>query len=433
MCSIPRNSRSGWSLAIILAATLVAPNTRAQSGCAMPSDEVVSAVTIRDQPNTTGAVVSRLPPGSVVTITGEVPYWYRVVEASGREGFVSKRWTNLIDCVAAPSASSGDYELHAIDVGTGLSVFVRGPGFSLLYDAGSNDDIAKGDRNRVLAYLEDVAPELERLDHVILSHPHRDHVELMDGVFDAYEVVDVWNSGAYHEICGYRSLLRAIAAEPGVHYHTALFNYGTERVDLSARCSLPASDIDLEHGARLDSEEINLGPNATMRFLYIDGTHRPDPNDNSLVLLLTLGGKRVLLMGDAGGGPRAVPSADPKANSVEGILLACCADQLAADVMVVGHHGSMTSSRSRFLGAVGAKHFVISSGPFAYSGTVLPDEEVVTELEGRGTLWRTDIDDDLCAQSDSKVGEDSDDEPGGCSNVLVKLSPDGIQAGYWPH
>ena len=39
--------------------------------------------------------------------------------------------------------------------------------------------IARGTDNRVLAYLATLSPQLTKLDHVILSHPHRDHVELM--------------------------------------------------------------------------------------------------------------------------------------------------------------------------------------------------------------------------------------------------------------
>src|SRR5262245_53158809 len=42
------------------------------------------------------------------------------------------------------------FEVNVLDVGTGLSVFVTGRDFSLLYDAGSNDDIAAGDADRVV-------------------------------------------------------------------------------------------------------------------------------------------------------------------------------------------------------------------------------------------------------------------------------------------
>ena len=91
---------------------------------------------------------------------------------------------------------AGTYVVHAIDVGTGLAIFVEGNDFTLLYDAGSNDDSARGkDKDRVLAYLAKVRPDLKVIDHVILSHPHKDHVEMMDDVFETYEVRNVWDFG----------------------------------------------------------------------------------------------------------------------------------------------------------------------------------------------------------------------------------------------
>ena len=46
----------------------------------------------------------------------------------------------------------------SIDVGTGLAVFVEGPGFTLLYDGGSNDDIADGADNRLVGTCATRAP-----------------------------------------------------------------------------------------------------------------------------------------------------------------------------------------------------------------------------------------------------------------------------------
>jgi len=47
-------------------------------------------------------------------------------------------------------------------------------------------------------------------------------------------------------------------------------------------------------------------------------------------------------------------------------LLACCETDLASHILVVGHHGSMTSSRRTFLNAVGASTFIVSAGPTSY-------------------------------------------------------------------
>src|SRR3954451_21324541 len=58
-------------------------------------------------------------------------------------------------------AANTTFVVHVVDVGTGLGVFVEGPDFRLIYDAGSNDDTAIGERNRFVAYLHAVAQGVE--------------------------------------------------------------------------------------------------------------------------------------------------------------------------------------------------------------------------------------------------------------------------------
>ena len=57
------------------------------------------------------------------------------------------------------------------------------------------------------------------------------------------------------------------------------------------------------------------------------------------------------------------------------------------------------------------------AGPKTYSGVVLPDADVIAELEARGQLFRTDVDDAACAANAAKIGPDADGQPGGCDNV----------------
>lgn len=325
--------------------------------------------------------------------------------------------------------AAGTFVVHTIDVGTGLSVFVEGHDFALLYDAGSRDDSGGGTNNRVLAYLRAVRPDLRTIDHLILSHPHQDHHEMMDSVLETYQVRHVWDSGSLNDGCGYRAFLDAVIAEPGVVYHNALGGPGTHSVRFSVAngChgrTRPAGMVNVPRGSQIVTSPpmtVPLGTGARMAILHANGNARASAlNDATVVARLDLGRRRVLLMGDAEAGGRQAPAVAPSPTSIEGHLLSCCTADLRADVLIVGHHGSKTSSRARFLNAVGARQFVISSGPFPYTRVVLPDPEILTELRGRGTLWQTDLNDAACRTNRRKIGRDGTG-PGGCDSVRISI------------
>jgi competence protein ComEC len=326
--------------------------------------------------------------------------------------------------------------MDVVDVGTGLGIVVRGPDFTLVYDGGSNDDLARGAANRLLAYLKAVVPSLTTIDHLILSHPHRDHVELLPDLFAEYQVRDVWDSGRLHDICGYRAFITAVRDEPGVSHHSATQDFGTRDFPFAAKnCygeSLAAETLHIAHASRINEFPVPLGQGASMTFLHADGSPHSSPNENSLVVRLDLGDTRVLLMGDAEAGGRQSPAVPPTAQSIEGRLMACCASQLPAQILVVGHHGSKTSSRKLFLDAVGASIAIVSSGPRQYGSVVLPDPEVIAELTSHGQVFRTDVNDQACQQNPAKIGPDTDGRPGGCDNIRVVISPAGPpQVGPW--
>jgi len=421
---------------LLLLASLGATPSAAED--VTPSARVSSAVLVRQGPSTDTDILARLRPGDSATIVGEVSGWYQVELANGTRGYVSKAWTVVVGRDTPGEALvGGAYKVHVIDVGTGLAVFVEGTDFALLYDAGSQDDLHDGDENRVVAYIDAVRPGLARIDHVILSHPHKDHLQLMPDIFRRFEVNHVWESGRVNKTDGYCHFLKAAMAEPGVQYHDAIASNTTRTVSFSGSgCNSP---ITVRQGAMMDIAPVPLGAGAQMSFLYRDPRNHADPNGNSVVVRLDLGRRRILLAGDAEGGERELPSVPPQTNSIEARLITCCAADLHSDVLVVGHHGSLTSSRSVFLDAVGASVYAISSGPYPYKRVRLPDTEIVNELERRGQVLRTDRDDlyriedeaRSCEMNPRKVGSDADEAPGGCNNILITITRSGdLEAGY---
>lgn len=392
-----------------------------------PSDRVTRNVVVRAAPSTASLPLAKLLPGESLPVTGDAPGWFQVRLPDGAVGFVSKAWTQTAT-VPVVATGGGTWKAHVIDVGTGLAVFVEGPDFALLYDAGSQDDLADGSDNRVVSYIHAVRPNLTVLDHVILSHPHKDHLELMPDVFDAFIVKNVWDSGRVNPTAGYCRFLKAVNAEPGVLYHDALASNGTRTASFPRNICEGA--VVMQQAAMMTADSVPLGAGAKMVMLHRDGQTRGDPNNNSVVVRLDLGPRRILLAGDAEGGnrirPEDAPTSAPSANSVEGKLLDCCGPDLAADVLVVGHHGSLTSSRSTFIQAVGAKTFVISSGPHTYSKVVLPDPAIATWLGAMGAVLATNRGDEVCGEDLAKPGPDADESPGGCDNVRITITPSGV-------
>ncbi|MEP7310627.1 MAG: MBL fold metallo-hydrolase [Acidobacteriota bacterium] len=415
-----RSARAFARLVIVAVILLSAP---AFADSVVPSTDVTTGVVIRASASSQSASVGMLRPGDSASLLGSVPNWYRIQLGDGTQGFVSKRWTQVVPVQSAPT-----FTIDAVDVGTGLGILVRGPDFTLVYDGGSNDDLARGAGNRMLAYLKAVAPTLTTIDDLILSHPHRDHVELLPDLFAAYQVREVWDSGRVNDICGYRAFVEAVRDEPGVKYHNALQDFGTrDYVFGAATCygqSVAAETVALTLDSRITNTAITLGRGASMTILHANGAPLASVNDNSLVVRLNLGTASVLLMGDSEAGGRADPASMPTIASIEGALLACCAADLAAQVLVVGHHGSETSSRQAFLNAIGAATFIVSSGPTKYGSVTLPDAVVISELESRGQVFRTDANDSACKTNPAKIGPDADGRAGGCDNIRMVIAPD---------
>ena len=365
------------------------------------------------------------------TVTGTPISWKRVTRASD---------------VTLSKPKTGKYRLQLIDVGTGLAMLIQGADFTMLYDGGSGDDgagiTAVGNGNRLLAYLfaalgpsgpAECTPDgdgrvradhpLVTIDHLVLSHPHEDHDNLLDDVLRCYKVSEVWDSGDDNNRVGYARFLAGVAAQPGVIYHNAAGRTGGQVVTVGGTSiTLPRRSLGFG-----ENEQVTLGSGASFKVLHVDPIMTQDENLNSIVLRLQLGATAVLLMGDAESGPRAAASTAP--SHIEADLVARHAMDLRADVLQVAHHGSATSSRLGLLQLVQPRIGMIGVGPLPYSGVVLPDQSVLDALNGlrsKPTLLRTDRSDTDVAGCNKygvkvdRIGND-DTRPGGCDNYVVTM------------
>jgi competence protein ComEC len=118
----------------------------------------------------------------------------------------------------------------------------------------------------------------------------------------------------------------------------------------------------------------------------LHGTHS-DPNNNSIVSLLTYGKTRILFTGDAEAEAEAV--------------LRASGQDLHAEVLKVGHHGSRFSTDTRWLERVHPALAVISCGRDNVFGHPAP--ETLARLRAAGvTTFRTDEDGAVTVRSDGE-------------------------------
>lgn len=326
------------------------------------------------------------------------------------------------------------FRLHLIDIGTGLAILVEGTDFKLLFDAGSADDKKTnnklGSKSRLVAYLNAALGRLDQphcrslgdldvkssakaplLDFVFLSHPHEDHLSQLLPVLQCFAVTSLWEPGIMHKTAGYQQFRQFMQDDKTIVYRTAVKQPCRRGLRASSHCS---SLFQI-------GDEIMLGHQASAKVLHVGTKPSHHPNLYSVVLKLQLGTTTVLLTGDAESGARAQWHSSPGAT--EQFLLEHFPADLAADILQVGHHGSLTSSRLPFLQAIKPKIALISAGPKKYASVVLPDQTVVDALTTLGaTIYRTDVHDKTGCPVADKIGANDPGNPGGCDNYLIRIS-----------
>ena len=249
-------------------------------------------------------------------------------------------------------AARPDGRIHVIvlDVGQGDAILLEGDrGSRILIDGGP-------DANVLMTVLDRYVPAWDRrIDAIVLTHPHDDHVSGLVAVVERYRVGRAFESGWPASTPAYRAWLGA----------------------------LDAHDLQPE---RLKTGDSLLLDDATLRVLWPDDgrTRAPglDPsaadnrkaNDASIVFLGEFEGRRFLLTGDA-------------EDDVDPVLLARGLPRV--DMLKVAHHGSGTASSDELLAALRPGVAVISVGAGNTYGH--PASATIERLRAHaGKVLRTD-------------------------------------------
>jgi competence protein ComEC len=220
----------------------------------------------------------------------------------------------------------------------------------MLIDAGNN-----ADSSLILSYLKGL--KISRIDVLVGTHPHEDHIGSLDSVIDSFDI--------------------GVVYMPKISTNTKTF----EDVLLSIK-NKGLKVMTAKAGVILD-----LGEGVKAEMVAPNSDRYEDINDYSAVIKLTYGETSFLFTGDA----EAVSEKEMVAKGYN----------LKADVLKVGHHGSTSSTSPVFLKAVSPKYAIISVGKDNQYGH--PDSIILNRLKTFGVqVYRTDESGTIIAATDGK-------------------------------
>lgn len=254
-------------------------------------------------------------------------------------------WPEKVQKIEVPD---GEMEVHFIDVGQADCALLASGGHFMLIDGGNNDDA-----EHIVTYLQNAG--VKKLDLVVGTHPHEDHIGSLDAAIEAFDIGAVYMPDVSADTETYRDVLDAVKGK-----------------GLQVQHPVPGDVLDF-NGLPVEI----FGPVKEYSNL----------NNHSIVLRVSVGETAFLFTGDV---------------EIEGEydILEQGFD-ISADVLKVSHHGSSGSSVEEFLAYTDADYAVISVG----EENIYDHPEAVTlkRLQNYGMeIFRTDEQGTIVCDTDGK-------------------------------
>lgn len=269
------------------------------------------------------------------------------------ESFKNLSWNNIFELsnTLSDKAPYDDY-LKIMDVGQGDSILISSNGFSALFDMGPIDN-----SNDICLDLEKQG--IKDIDAMVITHLHMDHVGGLDKIIENHSIRNLIIPDLLNNAEGLPAAEEArqavVNSNGGVYTATSGMN-------------------------------LNIGEFEITVLAYYNNLS--DENNRSIIAMAEIDDIKFLLMGDA---EREAENA-----MLEDRINIDC------DVLKVAHHGSNTSSQSKFIKKASPEYAVISVGKDNnYSH---PHKDTTETLKQSGVkTFRTDRDGDVTFYVDNGI------------------------------
>lgn len=250
--------------------------------------------------------------------------------------------------------NSESLSIHYIDVGQGDAELICFPdGQIMLIDTGSNESSSD-----LVNYIKRY--NVEKIDYMILTHPHEDHIGGANKILENFSVSNVYMPKVSTDMM------------PSTKTYEKTLKF---LIDKKINVKEGKAGIILKQSSDLHVEI--LAPNKESY---------NDLNDYSIVIKLEYMEKSFMFMGDA---------------QYESEMEILDKFDVKSDILKCGHHGSRTSGCKRFLSKVNPKYAIISCGKDNKYGH--PHKQVIKRLEKESTLiYRTDLDGTIVVEVKNK-------------------------------
>lgn len=242
-------------------------------------------------------------------------------------------------------------KIYFFDVGQADSILITHNNENILIDAGTNEM-----GTTVVKKLQDLG--ITKLNYVIGTHPHEDHIGGLDDVIQNFEIEHIYMPKVQTNTKTFEEVLDAVI-DKGMKIETP--NVGDRFAIGEVNCEI----MQCGTGTKEEQENLNL---------------------SSIVLRATYKEQSYLFMGDS-------EKENEQARKWE-----------KTNVLKVGHHGSSTSTSEEFLKQVSPQIAIISVGKDNNYGH--PSDEIIKRLEQEGiSIYRTDEKGTIVITSDGKQNQ----------------------------